>query len=333
MILTLCLLIWQSKCGRYFPANAQQSQTYGDICVTNKSVSSSQHLIARRILEVKDRKVLPLECENVKALPVESFRQIFWIVGDAVILPPQDDFTCHDCPESTEVSVWNIFRTWVDCGSSVYTHLYRHISNLDNLQFIEGWNCLFHLECGLSQSQEPPLTVVHYEYLDWPDHFVPTSTRSVRELIRALFNIPPQAGPFLVHCRCTLSSSSNSHYCRGHSILSSLLPNLVGTWFKGSRLGRTCGIIWGEYINLSWIWGELVKSPLCYADSPVLLAFISLNQCIKLVLSHDVIPEYRMEILHFFYTSRLWVFEDIFFLDTVQVYIPFKDLHTWLEVY
>jgi hypothetical protein len=46
--------------------------------------------------------------------------------------------------------------------------------------------------------------VLHYEYLEWPDYYVPLSTRSVRELIRALFNIPPQAGPFVVHCRCTL---------------------------------------------------------------------------------------------------------------------------------
>lgn len=133
--------------------------------------------------------------------------------------------------EPMEVSVWKVSRSWVVCGSSLYANL-----NLDNLQFIEGWNCLFHLECALLQSQEPPLTVVHYEYLDWPDHFVPPSTRSVRELIRALFNIPPQAGPFLVHCRCTLSSSSNSPNCSGYSFLSSLLPNLVATWFKGSGL-------------------------------------------------------------------------------------------------
>lgn len=56
----------------------------------------------------------------------------------------------------------------------------------------------------LVQSAEPPLTVLHYEYLEWPDYYVPLSTRSVRELTRALFNIPPRAGPFVVHCRYTL---------------------------------------------------------------------------------------------------------------------------------
>jgi hypothetical protein len=77
-----------------------------------------------------------------------------------------------------------------------------------------------------------------------------------------------------------------------------------------------------------------VESPLCYADSPVLLASISLNQYMKLVLSfHDVTPEYRIGILHFFSTSRLEVFEDIFVLDTVQVYIPCKDPYTLVKSY
>lgn len=77
-----------------------------------------------------------------------------------------------------------------------------------------------------------------------------------------------------------------------------------------------------------------MESPLCYTDSPVLLASISLNQCMKLVLSfHDVTPEYRIGILHFFDTSRLWVFENIFVLDTVQVYIPCKDLYTLVKLY
>jgi protein tyrosine phosphatase len=52
----------------------------------------------------------------------------------------------------------------------------------------------------MMQSAEPPITVVHYEYLDWPDTSTPSSTRAVRELVRALYSIPPQAGPFVVHC-------------------------------------------------------------------------------------------------------------------------------------
>ncbi|KAH9537671.1 hypothetical protein CY35_16G065300 [Sphagnum magellanicum] len=56
------------------------------------------------------------------------------------------------------------------------------------------------LEVQDIKSAEPPITVVHYEYLDWPDTSTPSSTRAVRELVRALYSIPPQAGPFVVHC-------------------------------------------------------------------------------------------------------------------------------------
>lgn len=67
------------------------------------------------------------------------------------------------------------------------------------------------LEIQDTKSAEPPLTVLHYEYLEWPDYYVPLSTRSVRELIRASFNIPPQAGPFVVHCSAGIGRTGT--YC------------------------------------------------------------------------------------------------------------------------
>ncbi|XP_024369807.1 protein-tyrosine-phosphatase PTP1 [Physcomitrium patens] len=95
----------QNKCAHYFPRDENQTQTHGQITVTNRKTSLSQHGIVRRVFEVQDTK-----------------------------------FT------------------------------------------------------------EPLLTMVHYEYLEWPDFSVPPSTRSVRELTRALSSIPPSAGPFVVHC-------------------------------------------------------------------------------------------------------------------------------------
>ncbi|KAG0578237.1 hypothetical protein M758_4G007400 [Ceratodon purpureus] len=67
------------------------------------------------------------------------------------------------------------------------------------------------LEVKDSKSLDTPLTVLHYEYLEWPDYYVPFSTRSVRELIRALFNIPPQVGPFVVHCSAGIGRTGT--YC------------------------------------------------------------------------------------------------------------------------
>lgn len=67
------------------------------------------------------------------------------------------------------------------------------------------------LEVNDTKSSEPPFTVLHYEYLEWPDYSVPLSTRSVRELIRALFNIPPRTGPFVVHCSAGIGRTGT--YC------------------------------------------------------------------------------------------------------------------------
>ncbi|XP_057836833.1 protein-tyrosine-phosphatase PTP1 isoform X2 [Cryptomeria japonica] len=50
------------------------------------------------------------------------------------------------------------------------------------------------------ESEEPPLSVLHLQYADWPDHGVPESTNSVRELVKMLYLIPPNLGPFVVHC-------------------------------------------------------------------------------------------------------------------------------------
>lgn len=54
------------------------------------------------------------------------------------------------------------------------------------------------------QNQEAPLSVVHLEYLSWPDHGVPRVTLAVRELVRILYQIPKDIGPIAVHCRFVL---------------------------------------------------------------------------------------------------------------------------------
>uniref|UniRef100_A0A0D6R3W4 protein-tyrosine-phosphatase n=1 Tax=Araucaria cunninghamii TaxID=56994 RepID=A0A0D6R3W4_ARACU len=56
------------------------------------------------------------------------------------------------------------------------------------------------LEVKYVESDEPPLSVLHLQYPDWPDHGVPESTRSVRELVKRLHWIPPSLGPFVIHC-------------------------------------------------------------------------------------------------------------------------------------
>ncbi|XP_011629157.1 protein-tyrosine-phosphatase PTP1 isoform X2 [Amborella trichopoda] len=42
--------------------------------------------------------------------------------------------------------------------------------------------------------------VLHIQYAEWPDHGVPEDTTSVREILKRLYHIAPQLGPFIVHC-------------------------------------------------------------------------------------------------------------------------------------
>lgn len=63
----------------------------------------------------------------------------------------------------------------------------------------------------LLQSEEPPMSVLHIQYPEWPDHGVPRDTLAVREILKRIYNLPPNFGPIVVHCRfssCLLHQSS-----------------------------------------------------------------------------------------------------------------------------
>ena len=51
------------------------------------------------------------------------------------------------------------------------------------------------------QSEEPPMSVLHIQYPEWPDHGVPGDSMAVREIFKRVHHIPPTIGPIVVHCR------------------------------------------------------------------------------------------------------------------------------------
>ncbi|XP_057799050.1 protein-tyrosine-phosphatase PTP1 isoform X2 [Salvia miltiorrhiza] len=57
------------------------------------------------------------------------------------------------------------------------------------------------LEVKYKESEEPPLSVLHVQYPEWPDHGVPKDTLAVREIFRRISSVPPSLGPIVVHCR------------------------------------------------------------------------------------------------------------------------------------
>lgn len=81
------------------------------------------------------------------------------------------------------------------------SRIYGRISVTNkSLKISQNSIALRFLEVKYIESEEPPLSVLHLQYPDWPDHGVPNYTQSVRELVKRLYLIPPNLGPFVVHC-------------------------------------------------------------------------------------------------------------------------------------
>ncbi|AEE35241.1 protein tyrosine phosphatase 1 [Arabidopsis thaliana] len=60
---------------------------------------------------------------------------------------------------------------------------------------------LRNLEVNYKETEDQPMSVLHIQYPEWPDHGVPKDTVAVREILKRLYQVPPSLGPIIVHCR------------------------------------------------------------------------------------------------------------------------------------
>ncbi|KAG4984031.1 hypothetical protein AAZX31_10G206500 [Glycine max] len=119
-----------------------------------------------------------------------------------------------------------------------------------NISIIGKWEnttetslVLRHLEVNHREVEDAPLSVLHIQYPEWPDHGVPKDTFAVREILKRLYHLPPNFGPIVVHCSAGIGRTGT--YCTIHNTIQRIVAGDMSAvdiaktiaMFRSQRIG------------------------------------------------------------------------------------------------
>ncbi|XP_027365953.1 protein-tyrosine-phosphatase PTP1 [Abrus precatorius] len=154
---------------------------------------------------------------------------------------------CH-CPAIVMLTRLVDNYKMVKCGD--YYQAEDGPREVGNISIISKWVkttatslVLRHLEVNHREVEDAPLSVLHIQYPEWPDHGVPGDTFAVREILKRLYHLPSNLGPIVVHCSAGIGRTGT--YCTIHNTIQRILTgdmsavdisNTVAV-FRSQRIG------------------------------------------------------------------------------------------------